>query len=68
MSKKLTRWFPAEVKPFHKGLYNAGHWRMADSFFVWDGKYWRFSKEVDGLAGQKCFSQNKQWRGLAEKP
>lgn len=67
MSKKLTPWFPGEIKPLHKGRYNASHWRNAASFFVWDGRYWRFPKGVD-LAGQKCFSQNKEWRGLAKKP
>jgi hypothetical protein len=55
---EVTDWFPADVKPAHKGTYQAitaaaPMWPFP-SMVEWDGKKW--SEDV------------KEWRGLANEP
>lgn len=70
MIKKLTEWFPADVKPVHVGWYHtrSGGTSAAGSpwNWWWSGKYWL--AEPGAEEGHKCVNQNRIWRGLAEKP
>ncbi|VVE85150.1 hypothetical protein [Pandoraea sputorum] len=79
MSQKLTDWFPADVKPVHKGVYELG-WEDEDGrcFANWDGKKWGFaqwqffhtSEETCQIAANMpgVFAIQTRWRGLAEEP
>lgn len=64
---KLSRWFPPNEKPTIEGLYQTrvsvgnGRFRM-----LWrDGCWWlplRYGRVI------KAYFQDREWRGLAEKP
>ena len=61
---KLTKWYPADIKPVRIGWYETKRQNGQISTFKWwfDGNKWR--------AGQDdfvCNEQNRVWRGLAEK-
>ncbi len=68
----LTPWFPPEVTPVRKGVYEAtlvegeagwyAYWR-GDS---WGGSWKR--KDVAARIKMESSEQRKWWRGLAEKP
>jgi hypothetical protein len=75
MSKKLTRWFPANVNPAREGVYEVkdgyvrGTWHS-----YWDGRqfnwYTRGGPEVayDMRFDPGCGYGTKFWRGLASDP
>lgn len=73
MSKKLTPWFPADVKPVRVGVYKARLTKNPEvsGFGFWDGRRWGWLHNTeqramtDDLEGS---SQNKEWRGLASDP
>jgi hypothetical protein len=67
MSKELTPWFPADVKPVRPGKYNSSYQRDPNVFFYWDGKQWVYGPD-SGLRGSACTVQDREWRGLAKKP
>lgn len=72
MSKKLTPWFPANVKPAHVGVYKTDADSIFDSYQYWNGLRW--SDHAHSI--KRAYSnnwvpspyQNVKWRGLAEKP
>lgn len=73
MSKKLTPWFPPEVKPVRVGPYNASKTRDPKAFRYWDGRAWGFvAFSVEGAVSARLFKTSEQhrvhWRGLAEQP
>lgn len=61
MSAKLTPWFPADVKPTRKGVYQCREGRQY--YWFWDGRVWRSSE-----FGWECVLQRREWRGLASDP
>lgn len=64
-AKKLTPWFPPEVKPVHVGWYERQHLAGFFHFFTWwNGEYFQCSEDEPDCA----FCQNQPWRGLAEPP
>lgn len=75
MSKQLTDWFPADVKPVHIGCYQVddkdcfpGSW-----YAYWDGfKFcYRGQTPQDAFQEKDCVTGLEPlvlWRGLAEKP
>lgn len=67
MSKKLTPWFPADVKPARKGYYERdcgfGDEDVAD---FWDGRSW-WVVPVSAPSLRLAGSMSLPWRGLAEK-
>lgn len=73
--QKLTEWFPADVKPVRRGVYEVRWgWTFRDGggYCHWDGRTWgnTFFK-VDRAPGRGetiTAKQDKGWRGLAEKP
>lgn len=69
--KRLTPWYPGDVKPLsdpeHVGEYQRHYPRTylagRKQLHWWDGKAWKHWKR-----GPTCLLQNLPWRGLAEKP
>jgi hypothetical protein len=69
MSKKLTPWFPGNVKPVRSGYYERdwtgdGNTAGFDPDY-WDGDIWRLSKF--GIAWRQR-AKALPWRGLAKAP
>ena len=59
----LTEWFPARIKPVHKGTYEIEYeiatWPWPITAHIdWDGNEWQHDREVN--------TKVKQWRGLKE--
>ncbi|HEU6454746.1 MAG TPA: hypothetical protein VN201_04730 [Roseateles sp.] len=70
MSKKLTPWFPHEVKPVRPGIYEA-HWACGTWYCKWDGEWhWGSSTPRKALSGYPVRGMDVliRWRGLAENP
>lgn len=72
-----TKWYPAEVKPVRKGLYQrdfalvSGH-GITIRFSYWNGRFWGGWAEHPIAAmknrRQASSTQSIPWRGLASKP
>ena len=56
---RFTKWFPPEIKPVHKGLYEC---QCCYLKFWWDGATWWTASKA-----WKSFNQKITWRGLREK-
>lgn len=68
MSKKLTPWFPSEVKPARKGHYERDYgFGDEDIADYWDGNNWWICP-VDDPLDLTTSTSNLPWRGLAKKP
>ena len=69
MSKKMTRWFPAKIKPAHVGVYETElHGYLGYSF--WNGKYWSdtsFKLDMERSTKRRRGMQGKKWRGFKEQ-
>ena len=72
MSKKLTPWFPGDVKPVRVGYYErdwdggGNAWEVTPDF--WNGDSWE-NVYFDGARDRAEYSrQDHPWRGLAKKP
>jgi hypothetical protein len=68
---KLTKWFPADVKPKHPGVYERRNafWRYA----FWTGRVWSPGadnvEEAYEIADyDQSTYQDVPWRGLAHPP
>lgn len=64
----MTRWFPAEVKPARRGVYQRRLAGDAKVFSKWTGAWWCLvHPTADGAARMRSTSryQGGQWRGLA---
>ena len=76
MTKKMTPWFPSNIKPVRAGLYEADTPICpANRYAYFDGKDWGLcAADVNAAMGEKFWpfasemlhSQSK-WRGFAEK-
>lgn len=70
--RKLTPWFPANVKPVREGIYIATVVRGDTFYRYWDGKVWHCGGDTVAKAaanrGFWRFQNQIRWRGLAEKP
>lgn len=70
MAERRTAWFPANVKPVHKGVYERRH--FAD-FAYWNGNEWGVGCPSPTIAMRPEWRTNSsnfqscQWRGLASK-
>ncbi len=70
---KLTEWFPGDVKPVRKGVYQkmCGHGKEL-GYQYWDGANWGYWEETPDAAvrerGKAVETEFEEWRGLAEKP
>lgn len=66
--RKLTPWYPQDVKPVHVGYYQASLFPIRASYndapcMLWTGKVW-----WNPYTEQLCAVQSRVWRGLARKP
>lgn len=73
MTPALTPWFPADVKPVHKGDYQIAPFsKDSPRWSYWNGGKWSFFtiNQID-LACHRHDGRhpaNIPWRGLASKP
>lgn len=78
MSRKLTPWFPADVKPVRDGIYFVRQLRddrksgivIFEGYCYWIGSRW--GSASGSKAGAKRMKndrgfQNKPWRGLTKE-
>lgn len=69
---KLTEWFPPEIKPVHKGVYERAMCGRGTRYSFWDGVCWGgWSDKVRWAWGQRGIPsvvQDAPWRGLRGKP
>jgi len=74
---KLTKWFPAYIKPVRRGVYetriDSFHNNTPGAVSRWNGKRW--SHQIGKNANKiylrdfgEAAAQNKSWRGLAKEP
>lgn len=77
MSKDLTPWFPPEIKPVHKGVYEMEPGQdeilggSLGPFQKWNGTEWlEYTSSVDRAddSTEASLHQNRKWRGLVENP
>lgn len=71
MISKVTEWFPGDVKPARKGVYER-ELNAANRFSYWNGEKWMSSGFTPAEAmrhyGLVSDWQFKGWRGLASDP
>jgi hypothetical protein len=75
---KLTNWFPPEVKPVRKGVYDIAKGVFSAPWFgYWNGKKWVSVGNTPYKAMEHPYAawddfpairQDFEWRGLARKP
>lgn len=70
---KLTDWFPPNVKPRHRGVYQIQSTIDALNYSRWDGRRWHWGNESRDVAANTKDPKLDQddwcpWRGLKEKP
>ena len=71
---KLTPWFPPEVKPVRKGVYEIRDDSLGMTFYAyWSGYFFGggMCERQDAADARWAFTINDSvsaWRGLAEKP
>jgi hypothetical protein len=63
---KVTPWFPADVKPTRKGLYQRQYGYYEDYPDLWTGKRWMLCGS-DGMPFAVA-KFPRPWRGLASDP
>jgi hypothetical protein len=78
MSKqKLTKWFPADVKPARPGVYNVSCLESGQSgkwYALFDGQRWSWKWDTDAASDVLHEDGNPSdwylgsWRGLASHP
>ena len=70
---KLTPWYPPEVKPVRKGVYEVCFTALP-WYRYWDGRFWwngsfspfdAFNRRAERFVNGEC---KDDWRGLAEEP
>lgn len=78
MSKTMSPWFPAQIKPIHIGVYETEDvvaWAEGSKCFqYWSGYCWGICSSTKefaahpGNAKHRSLFQENSWRGLAKKP
>jgi hypothetical protein len=71
---KKTKWFPADAKPVHRGVYETKSPLLDGKtgwFSYWDGGAWgsAYLSADFSFQNRKRMSpyQDREWRGLTEK-
>lgn len=71
MSDERTAWFPPEVKPVHRGVYERSIRTIGVRWAYWNGRYWGGFATIIKHAVDNRFSETGHpiapWRGLASK-
>ena len=69
-TKELTDWFPGDLKPVRKGVYERRS--IAGRYSFWTGSRWcmgfTYMDEVSGSKAASSFDQGALWRGLTSDP
>ena len=70
MAQKLTDWFPGDVKPVRKGVYERNS--LTGKYSFWTGTHWCLGfvsmiQASGSKTGSSC-DQKASWRGLASDP
>ncbi len=73
MKPKLTPWFPADVEPVRKGVYEVDFGNRLSWFAYWDGQGFGYRsttiKSAHDCRHYKTYLSGKTaWRGLAQEP
>lgn len=73
MSEELTVWFPAEIKPARKGVYETqfrnGQRLPLQGYSHWNGRFWGdTSQDIKNALARRHIEGHpkKSWRGLAK--
>jgi len=69
MTKKMTKWFPVNIKPVHVGVYETDLGGYL-GYSYWNGKYWSdtsYKLDMERVIKRRRGMQNKEWRGFKEK-
>lgn len=68
--KKMTPWFPSNIKPVHQGVYRIRNWSDGN-YAYFNGKRWGWAnltvKSAQRYKGIKGAAQDKEWRGFTEE-
>lgn len=70
----LTPWFPPNVKPVRKGVYETDLSLDTPNYQYWNGKYWCYCCSTPERAAHEANSQYRSshqrlpWRGLNKHP
>lgn len=71
---KLTEWFPGDVKPVRRGVYERDYGGGIFGnlgFALWTGSQWKYRSTTPEKACVESIDSlniRRPWRGLAEKP
>ena len=67
---KVTDWFPGDVKPVRRGVYERDYRNGGIAFAMWNGRRWMYKGDTPTEAFNETMqsrNSNLKWRGLAEK-
>lgn len=71
-STSRTPWFPPDVQPEHRGVYERNLETIGVRYAYWNGRYWGGFATILEHALNNRFSETGHpiapWRGLAVKP
>lgn len=67
---KLTPWYPGDVKPVRKGVYQTKVVDLGTGYQFWNGKRWSVWDETENWALylkklSSCYQEPK-WRGVSK--
>ena len=74
MTRKLSPWFPPEIKPVRVGWYDVANLKLPPNFsppwfMFWNGAKWTgYGSKPYELRHEGEYIQDVYWRGLARKP
>jgi hypothetical protein len=72
MRDERTAWYPSEVKPARRGVYERHFGTIGVRFAYWNGKFWGGFANVHRHAVRNRHTPTAHevalWRGLARKP
>ena len=70
---KMTPWFPAHIKPVHKGVYEVKFTAVrsiSPMYATWNGRKWScssFKKSNEWHEKFRGADQDKYWRGFTKE-
>ena len=63
---KVTRWYPASIKPVYVGWYECDYMVSSTVMRYWDGGKWKINPDASHDCAFGTWRGDK-WRGLTEK-
>jgi hypothetical protein len=70
MSKLMTEWYPANIKPVHRGVYEKLDVEGKNGYQRWNGAFWSTwcnSPQVAEMSDDMSLFQNDPWRGFTKE-